>query len=323
VFEKVYNGAEQQADAERKGAIFRRAAKVAISWSEALDETGHGHPGLALRAQHAVFDRLVYSKLRAALGGKASFAVSGGAALAPRLGHFFRGIGVPVIEGYGLTETTAAVTANHPGRMKIGTVGLPLPGVGVRIAGDGEIQLSGPTIFRGYRGNEAATAEVLSDGWFSTGDVGELDDEGFLTITGRKKEIIVTAGGKNVAPNILEDRMRSHALVSQALVVGDGRPYVAALITLDPEALVLWKERHGKPAGATIAELRDDPELVAEIQAAVDDANKAVSRPESVRRFRILLQDFTQEDGHLSVKLALRRNVLLKEFAAEIEAVYS
>jgi long-chain acyl-CoA synthetase len=323
VFEKVYNGAQQTADAERKGAIFRRAAKAAIAWSEALDETGHGNPGLSLRAQHAVFDRLVYSKLRAALGGKARFAVSGGAALAPRLGHFFRGIGVPVIEGYGLTETTAAATANHADRMKIGTVGLPLPGIAVRIADDGEVLVSGPTIFRGYRGNDEATAEALSDGWFSTGDVGELDDEGFLSITGRKKEIIVTAGGKNVAPNILEDRMRSHALISQALVVGDGRPYVAALITLDPEAFGPWKERHGKPAEATIADLRDDPELVAEVQAAVDDANKAMSRPESVRRFRILSHDFTQEDGHLSVKLALRRNVLLKEFAAEIDALYS
>jgi long-chain acyl-CoA synthetase len=323
VFEKVYNGAEQKAQAERKGGIFRRAAKAAVAWSEALDETGHGNPGLALRAQHVLFDRLVYSRLRAALGGKAVFAVSGGAALAPRLGHFFRGIGVPVIEGYGLTETTAAVTANHADRIKIGSVGLPLPGIAVKIADDGEVLVSGPTIFRGYHGNDEATAEVLSDSWFSTGDIGELDDEGFLSITGRKKEIIVTAGGKNVAPNILEDRMRSHALISQALVVGDGRPYVAALITLDPEALALWKERHGKPAGATIADVRDDPELVAEVQVAVDDANKAVSRPESVRRFRILDTDFTQEDGHLSVKLALRRNVLLEEFAAEIDALYS
>ena len=283
-----------------------------------------GRPSFGLRAQHAVFDRLVYRKLRAALGGRAQYAVSGGAALSERLCHFFRGIGVTVLEGYGLTETTAAATVNRPDRNKIGTVGQPLPGVGIKIADDGEILISGKNVFPGYWRNEAATKEAFAeDGWFATGDVGELDEEGFLKITGRKKEMIVTAGGKNVAPAVLEDRLRSHALISQCMVVGDGKPFVAALITLDPEALGPWKEGHGKPADATIASLRDDPDLVADVQAAVDDANLAVSRAESIRKFRILDVDFTQEAGQLTVKLGIRRSVLLKDFAADIDALYS
>jgi long-chain acyl-CoA synthetase len=323
VFEKVYNSAEQKADSEKKGRIFRRAAEVAIAYSRALDTPG-GRPPFGLRAQHALFDRLVYGKLRAALGGRAQYAVSGGAALSERLGHFFRGIGVTVLEGYGLTETTAATTVNRPDRNKIGTVGLPLPGVGIKIADDGEILISGKNVFAGYWRNEAATKEVLAEeGWFSTGDVGELDEEGFLKITGRKKEMIVTAGGKNVAPAVLEDRLRSHALISQCMVVGDGRSFIAALITLDPEALGPWKERHGKPADATVASRRDDPDLVVDVQAAVDDANQAVSRAESIRKFRILEGDFTQEAGQLTVKLGIRRSVLLKDFAADIDALYS
>jgi long-chain acyl-CoA synthetase len=323
VFEKVYNTAEQKAVSERKGAIFGRAAKVAIAYSRALDTPG-GRPSFGVRAQHALFDRLVYRKLRAALGGRAQYAVSGGAALSERLCHFFRGIGVTVLEGYGLTETTAAATVNRPDRNKIGTVGLPLPGVGIKIADDGEILISGKNVFPGYWRNEAATKEVFTeDGWFATGDVGELDEEGFLKITGRKKEMIVTAGGKNVAPAVLEDRLRSHALISHCLVVGDGRSFVAALITLDPETLGPWKERHGKPADATIASLRDDPDLLADIQAAVDDANHAVSRAESIRKFRILDDDFTQEAGQLTVKLGIRRSVLMKDFAADIDALYS
>jgi long-chain acyl-CoA synthetase len=322
VFEKVYNGAEQKATSERKGAIFGRAAQTAIAYSEALDAPGG--PGFGLRAQHALFDRLVYAKLRAALGGRADIAVSGGAALTERLCHFFRGIGVTVLQGYGLSETTAAATVNQPGRNKIGTVGQPLPGVAIRIAEDGEILIGGPIVFTGYWHNEAATKETFAeDGWFRSGDIGELDDEGFLTITGRKKELIVTAAGKNVAPAVLEDRLRSHALISQAMVVGDGKPYVAALITLDAEALGPWKERHGKPADATLASLRDDPDLNAAVQAAVDDANQAVSRAESIRRFRILDVDFTQESGQLSVKLGIRRSVLQKDFAADIDALYS
>jgi long-chain acyl-CoA synthetase len=323
VFEKVYNTAEQKAQSEKRGAIFGRAADVAIGYSRALDGPG-GRPSFGLRAQHALFARLVYSKLRAALGGRAQYAVSGGAALSERLCHFFRGIGVTVLEGYGLTETTAAATVNRPDRNKIGTVGLPLPGVGIKIADDGEILISGKNVFPGYWRNEAATKEVFAeDGWFATGDVGELDEEGFLTITGRKKELIVTAGGKNVSPAVLEDRLRSHSLISQCMVVGDGRPFVAALVTLDPEAFGPWKERHGKPADATIASLRDDPDLVADVQAAVDDANLAVSRAESIRKFRILDVDFTQEAGQLTVKLGIRRSVLLKDFAADIDALYS
>jgi long-chain acyl-CoA synthetase len=321
VFEKVYNGAEARAVGEGKGKIFSRAAGTAVAYSEALDSAG---PGLRLRAEHALFDRLVYGKLRAALGGHAEWAISGGAALAPRLGHFFRGIGVSILEGYGLTETTAPVSVNRPERQKIGSVGQPLPGVTVRIADDGEVLVRGKSIFPGYWHDEAATKDAFTaDGYYATGDIGELDDEGFLTITGRKKEMIVTAGGKNVAPAVLEDRMRMHAIISQCMVVGDGRPFVGVLVTIDPEAFGPWKERHGKPAGATVADLRDDPDLNAEVQAAVDDANKAVSRAESIKKFRILDGDFTQEQGHLSAKLGIKRAVLAKEFAAEIEALYS
>jgi long-chain acyl-CoA synthetase len=322
VFEKVYNGAEQKAVSERKGAIFGRAARVAIAYSRALS-SGSG-AGLGLRVQHAVFDRLVYTKLRAALGGRVTHAVSGGAALSERLGHFFRGIGVTVLEGYGLTETTAAATVNRPDRFKIGTVGQPIPGVSVRIDDDGEVLIRGVNVFPGYWGNETATAETFTeDGWFRTGDIGELDDEGFLSITGRKKEMIVTAGGKNVAPAVLEDRLRGHALISQCMVVGDGKPYVGALITLDEEAIGPWMQQHSVPADTPLSSLRDNPELVTAVQAAVDDANRAVSRAESIRKFRILDVDFTQEKGQLSAKLGIRRAVLMKDFAADVEALYS
>ncbi|HLK73351.1 MAG TPA: long-chain fatty acid--CoA ligase [Streptosporangiaceae bacterium] len=322
VFEKVYNSAEQRAVSEKRGAVFGRAARTAIAYSQALDAPGG--PGFGLRAEHALFDRLVYGKLRAALGGRAGYAISGGAALTERLCHFFRGVGVTVLQGYGLTETTAAATVNRPDRNKIGTVGQPLPGVGIKIAEDGEILIQGGLVFPGYWHNEAATKETFAEeGWFRTGDLGELDDEGFLTITGRKKELIVTAGGKNVAPAVLEDRLRSHALISQTMVVGDGRPYIAALVTLDPEALGPWKVRHGKPADATVASLREDPDLLADVQAAVDDANLAVSRAESIRRFRILDGDFTVESGQLSAKLGIRRSVLAKDFAADIDMLYT
>jgi long-chain acyl-CoA synthetase len=321
VFEKVFNGAQQRAEGEHRGAIFNRAADVAIAYSRTLD-TASG-PGFALRLQHGIFDKLVYGKLRAALGGRTQYAVSGGAALSERLCHFFRGVGITILEGYGLTETTAAATVNRPERVKIGTVGQPLPGVTVKIDDDGEILIKGANVFSGYWDNEAATADTFADNWFRTGDIGELDDEGFLTITGRKKEMIVTAGGKNVAPAVLEDRLRSHALISQAMVVGDSKPYVAVLITLDEEALGPWKERNGKPADATIASLLGDQALTAAVQAAVDDANKAVSRAESIRKFRILDVDFTQEQGQLSAKLGIRRTVLMKDFAAEVEALYS
>jgi long-chain acyl-CoA synthetase len=327
VFEKVYNGAEQQASASPvKARIFHAAVDCAIAWSKAfgLDDTsGPGGPGVWLRFKHTVFDRLVYSKLRAAVGGHVSYAVSGGAPLGERLGHFFRGAGITIIEGYGLTESTAAAAVNPPQRNKIGTVGRPVPGAKIRIGDDGEIFLAGPNIFGGYWHNPTATAEALADGWLSTGDMGELDDEGYLRVTGRKKELIVTAGGKNVAPAVLEDRLRAHPLVSQCMVVGDNRPYVACLITLDEESLSVWKARHSRPPEATAADLKEDPALLADLQTAVDQANKAVSRAESIRRFRVLPSDFTEQTGYLTPSLKVRRNVVAKDFAAEIEALYS
>jgi len=326
VFEKVYNGAEQQASASPvKGRIFRAAARAAVAFSQAsgTNAAAPSGAGAPLRLQHALFDRLVYAKLRGAVGGRAEYAVSGGAPLGERLGHFFRGAGITVLEGYGLTESCAAATVNRPDHMKIGTVGQPLPGVSVKIADDGEIFLGGPTIFAGYWRNEAATAEVMADGWLRTGDIGEVDEDGFLRVTGRKKELIVTAGGKNVAPAVLEDRIRAHPLVSQVLVVGDGRPYVACLITLDEESVEIWKAKFPQYQSATMAELTEAPELLAELQGAVDDANKAVSRAEAVRRFRVLPGDFTEQSGHLTPSLKVRRNVIMKDFAGEVEALYS
>ncbi|MGZ4457403.1 MAG: AMP-dependent synthetase/ligase, partial [Nocardioides sp.] len=279
VFEKVYNSAEAKAESERKGRIFDYAAKVAIAWSSAQDTGG---PGFLLRLQHAVFDRLVYSKLRAAVGGRCVASVSGGAPLGARLGHFFRGIGLTIFEGYGLTETTAAAAVNHDEALRIGTIGHPLPGVEFRIADDGEVLIRGGVVMRGYWKNEQATREAIdADGWFHTGDIGELDEDGFLTITGRKKELLVTAGGKNVAPAVLEDRIRAHRLVSQCIVVGDQRPFIAALVTLDEEALPGWLENKGKPADMTLEQLREDPDVLAELQSAVDHANKAVSHAEA------------------------------------------
>jgi long-chain acyl-CoA synthetase len=321
VFEKVYNQAKATADAGGKGKIFDHAAQVAIDWSRAQDTGG---PGLALRAQHALFDKLVYTRLRAALGGNCIGAVSGGAPLGERLGHFFRGAGVVVYEGYGLTETTAAAAVNHEEAIKIGTVGRPLPGVEVAIADDGEVLIRGGIVMRGYWRNEEATRETIDgDGWLHTGDIGELDDKGFLTITGRKKELIVTAGGKNVAPAVLEDRLRAHALVSQCIVVGDQRPFIGALITLDEEALPGWLESKGKPADTPVGTLRDDPDVKAEIDAAVADANKAVSHAEAIKKYRILDTDFTEENGMLTPSLKLKRAVVMKEFGTEVEALYS
>jgi long-chain acyl-CoA synthetase len=321
VFEKVYNTAVQQASASKaKSRIFDAAAATAVAWSQAASSDGAA-PGQALRLRHALFDRLVYAKLRAAVGGKVAYAVSGGAPLGERLGHFFRGAGITILEGYGLTETSAAATVNRPSRNKIGTVGPPLPGVAIKIADDGEILLRGPNVFPGYWHNDTATAEVLDpEGWFGTGDVGGLDEEGFLQVTGRKKELIVTAGGKNVAPAVLEDRLRASPLISQCVVVGDGRPYIACLITLDEEGLEFWRKQHGLAADADVT---DNPELTADIQAAVDEANKAVSRAESIRRFRVLPSDFTEENGYLTPSLKVRRNLVIKDFAADIEALYT
>ena len=319
VFEKVYNSSELKAEAAGKGKVFRAAAEAAIAYSEALDQGG---PGFGLRAKHAAFDKLVYSKLRTALGGKVRWAVSGGAPLGLRLGHFYRGIGLTVLEGYGLTETTAASTVNTPGLIKIGTVGRPLPGVALRIADDGEVLIKGAQVFARYYNNPEATAEAITDGWFASGDLGELDADGFLRITGRKKEIIVTAAGKNVAPAVLEDRLRSHRLVSQCMVVGDAQPYIACLVTLDEEALPAWLEQQGKQP-MTPGQAAEDADVLAAIQAAVDEANKAVSKAESIKRFKILPVDFTEDNGALTPSLKLKRNVVMKDYAGDVDALYS
>lgn len=318
VFEKVFNTASQRATADGKGKVFDRAAETAITYSRGLDK---GRPSLAVRAQHALFSRLVYGKLLAALGGRCTYAVSGGAPLGDRLGHFYRGIGLTVLEGYGLTETTAAVTVNLPEAHKVGSVGRPLPGTAVRVADDGELLFKGGQVFAGYWGNEEATSESLErDGWLHTGDVGEVDDEGFVRITGRKKEILVTAGGKNVAPAVLEDRLRAHHLVSQCMVVGDGQPFIAALVTLDPEAAQAWAQAHGKPTSPAL--LARDPDVRTEIEAAVEEANKAVSKAESIRKFTILPEDWTEEGGQLTPSLKLKRNVVMREFRDEVADLY-
>ncbi|MBO3086962.1 AMP-dependent synthetase/ligase [Cellulomonas dongxiuzhuiae] len=319
VFEKVYNSAEQKAAAGGKGAIFQRAAKTSIVYSRALDTPGGPSPWL--RLQHKVADVLVLSKLRKVLGGQVEWAISGGAPLGERLGHFYRGVGLKVLEGYGLTETTAPATVNLPERTKIGTVGPALPGTSLRLAADGEIEIKGIQVFRGYHGNPEATAEALHDGWLRTGDLGSIDEDGFLRITGRKKEIIVTAGGKNVAPSVLEDRLRGHPLVSQVVVVGDQRPFIGALITLDPEGVPGWLSAHGKPA-MTLEEAAKDPDVLASLDKAVERTNKAVSRAESIRRYRILDRDLTIADGYLTPKLSVRRSEVLKDFAADVEALY-
>jgi long-chain acyl-CoA synthetase len=326
VFEKVYDSARQQASASTaQSRIFAAAADTAIAWSKAHDGGAAARgAGPALRLRHALFDRLVYGRLRAAVGGRMRYAFSGGAPIDERLVHFFRGAGITVLEGYGMTESSGAATMNRPGRNKIGTVGQPVPGVAIRIADDGIIQIKGQSIFRGYWRNDAATREALDQGgWLLTGDTGIMDDEGFVQVTGRAKELIITGGGTNVAPEVLEDRLRANPLVSQAMVVGEGRPYVAALITLDRDGLQSWKKQHDRRLGAGSGDPYNDPELVAEIQRAVDDANKAVSRAESIRRFRILGTDFTEASGELTPTLKLRRDVLAEHFAPDIEALYS
>jgi long-chain acyl-CoA synthetase len=318
VFEKVFNTASQRAHAEGKGRIFDAAAESAIRFSQAQDGSG---PGLLLRAKHAAFDRLVYGRLRDALGGQTEYAISGGAPLGERMAHFFRGIGVPVLEGYGLTETTAALTVNLPDAQRIGTVGRPIPGTEVKVGGDGELLFRGGQVFRGYWNNAAATADALDpDGWFHSGDLGEIDDEGFVRITGRKKEILVTAGGKNVAPAVLEDPIRAHPLVSQCMVVGDGKPFIGALVTLDAEAVRPWAEQHGLDPDP--ARLANHPDLRAAIQRAVDEANARVSQAESIRSFRVLPIDWTEDSGHLTPSLKLRRSLVMRDFSAEVEALY-
>lgn len=321
VFEKIYNSSQQKAVADGKGSIFDTAAQVAIDYSTALD---NGGPGIVLKLKHAVFDKLVYSKLRTAMGGNMRWAVSGGGPLGARLGHFFRGINVTILEGYGLTETAAATTVNRPSAIRIGSVGQPLPGAKVKVAADGELLLGGDQIFVGYWNNPEATAEAIeADGWFHSGDIGEIDDDGFIKITGRKKELLVTAAGKNVAPAVLEDRLRANWLVSQCMVVGDNKPFIAALVTIDPESFPAWVKQSGKPANATVADMVDDADLNAAIQLAIDDANKAVSHAEAIKKFRILTVDWTEEGGQITPSLKLKRNVVMNEFAVEVEALYT
>jgi long-chain acyl-CoA synthetase len=320
IFEKIYNGAEAKAEAAGKGDIFRKAAAVAIAYSEALDKK---KVSPILKLKHGLFDKLVYSKIRAGMGGRVEAAISGGAPLGARLGHFYRGAGVTVLEGYGLTETTAGATLNLIGAQRVGSVGRPIPGTSVKIAEDGEVLLRGPIVMDGYWQNQAANDEVFdSERWFKSGDLGKLDEEGFLYIVGRKKELIVTAGGKNVAPAVLEDRLRAHPLVSQCMVVGDNQPFIAALVTLDPDALKGWVANNKKD-GAAIGDLVNDPDLIAVIQTAVDEANKAVSKAESIRKFTLLSTDFTIAGGHLTAKLSVKRHVVAKEFAKEIDALFA
>ena len=320
IFEKIYNGAEAKAEAAGKGDIFRKAAAVAIAYSEALDKK---KVSPILKLKHGLFDKLVYSKIRAGMGGHVEAAISGGAPLGARLGHFYRGAGVTVLEGYGLTETTAGATLNLIGAQRVGSVGRPVPGTSVKIADDGEVLLRGPIVMDGYWQNQAANDEVFdSERWFKSGDLGMLDEDGFLYIVGRKKELIVTAGGKNVAPAVLEDRLRAHPLVSQCMVVGDNQPFIAALVTLDPDALKAWVANN-KKEGAAIGDLVNDPDLIAVIQTAVDEANKAVSKAESIRKFTILSTDFTIAGGHLTAKLSVKRHVVAKEFAKEIDALFA
>jgi long-chain acyl-CoA synthetase len=320
IFEKVYNGAEAKADAAGKGKIFRKAAAIAIAYSEASDT---GKIPLLLRVQHTIFDRLVYSKIRHALGGNVEAAISGGAPLGKRLGHFYRGAGVRVLEGYGLTETTAGATLNLTLHQKVGSVGKPVPGITIAIAPDGEVLIKGPILMRGYWQNDQANKEVFAeDGFFRTGDLGTLDEEGYLSIVGRKKELIVTSGGKNVAPAVLEDRVRAHPLVSQCVVLGDNQPFIAALITLDADAVKTWAGVN-KKAGSAISDLCHDPDLVSVIQTAVDDANKAVSRAESIRKFTVLPVDFSIAEGQMTAKLSVKRHIVAEQFAKEISDLFS
>ena len=322
VFEKVFNGSAAKAHEESpiKGKIFDRAAVTAIAYSEAMD---HGHVSKGLSIKHALFDKLVYAKLRHAMGGRVTHAISGGAALGSRLGHFYRGIGLIILEGYGLTETTAGSTLNLPSALKIGSVGRPLPGTGVRIESDGEVLLKGPHVFAGYWNNEAATAEAMTtDGWFKTGDIGELDGDGYLRITGRKKELIVTAGGKNVAPAVLEDRLRANPIISQCVVVGDNKPFIGALITLDQDALPQILAANNIETSA-MSELIENQDVRSLVQKAVNDANEAVSNSEAIKKFLILPEDLTIENGYLTPKMSIRRHLIVQDFAADIDSLYA
>ena len=320
IFEKIFNGAEAKAEAAGKGKIFHKAVEIAVAYSVAMD--GKRISPL-LKLKHGLFDKLVYSKIRAGLGGRVEAAISGGAPLGERLGHFYRGAGIRVLEGYGLTETTAGATLNLTAAHKVGSVGKPIPGTTIKIAEDGEVLIKGPIVMKGYWQNDAANAEVFTnDNYFRSGDLGKLDDEGYLYITGRKKELIVTAGGKNVAPAVLEDRLRANPLISQCMVVGDNKPFIAALVTLDPDSIKPWAVAN-KKEGASIADLTKDPTLLAVIQTAVDEANKAVSRAESIRKFTVLPVDFTIPGGQLTAKLSVKRHVVAQQFAREIDELFA
>lgn len=321
VFEKVYNSAEQKAEAGGKGKIFRAAAHTAVEHS-ALLQDGKKIP-LMMKIKFALFDKLVYSKLRTAMGGRVAYAVSGSAPLGPRLGHFFHSLGVTILEGYGLTETTAPATVNLATKSKIGTVGPVLPGVGIRLAEDGEIQVRGIDVFKEYWRNPEATAAAFDGDWFKTGDIGAFDEEGFLTITGRKKEIIVTAGGKNVAPAVLEDPIRANPIVGQIVVVGDQKPFISALITLDPEMLPTWLANNSLSGDMALEEAAKHPAVRAEVQRAIDEANTHVSRAESIRKFTILSTEWTEASGHLTPKMSIKRNVILEDFAGEVDEIYA
>ncbi|CAM3890966.1 Long-chain fatty acid--CoA ligase [Smaragdicoccus niigatensis] len=320
VFEKVFNSAKQKAHDGGKGKIFDAAAATAIAYSEAIETGG---PGLGLKIKHAVFDKLVYGKLKAALGGNCQRAVSGGGPLGARLGHFFRGVGVPIYEGYGLTETSAALTVNTQEHIRVGSVGRPIEGCAAKVADDGELLLKGGPVFLEYWKNPDATAESFEDGWFKTGDLGKIDDDGFVFITGRKKELIVTAAGKNVSPASLEDPLRAHPLIGQPMIVGDNRPFVGVLVTLDPEALPGWKQRNNIAAHTSIEELTTNPALLAELESAVADANSKVSKAEQIKKIKVLAVEWTQETGELTPKMSLKRAVVMKQHEADIEALYS
>ena len=321
VFEKVYNASEQKAESGGRGKIFRAAADAAIAHSKA-QEAGDRIP-LKMKLQFAIYDRLVLSKIRKAMGGNVKYAVSGSAPLGLRLGHFYCSLGITILEGYGLTETTAPISVNRASNFKIGKVGPPLPGVSVRIADDGEIQAKGVNIFDGYWQNEQATADTFDGEWFKTGDIGVVDQDGYLQITGRKKEIIVTAGGKNVAPAVLEDPIRANPIVGQVIVVGDQKPFISALVTLDEEMLPVWLGNNGEDGSQSVATAAKNPKVLAEIQRAIDAANTHVSRPESIRKFVVLDKELTEASGHLTPKLSIKRNVILKDFAPVIEEMYA
>ncbi|MHC3461419.1 AMP-dependent synthetase/ligase [Streptomyces flavovirens] len=324
IFEKVFNAARRKAEAEGRVGPFDRSVEVAVKYAEAMEERAFGKgpgPSAGLRMQHQFFDKVVYRKVREAMGGRVRHAMSGGSGMARRLGLFFAGAGVAVYEGYGLTETTAAATANPPERTRYGTVGRPIPGSTVHIAQDGEVWVHGANVFSRYLGDPEATGAVLHDGWLATGDLGALDEDGYLTITGRKKEILVTSGGKSVSPGGLEERVRAHPLVAQCIVVGNDRPYIAALVTVDQEAVEHWLAMQGR-APMRAAELVRDPDLEMEVRRAVVAANTAVSQAESIRTFRILAHQFSEEHGLLTPSLKLKRKAIETAYAAEVDALY-